>query len=57
MGERRTSWPSNSPVNIQSTRALGEIERLRIQSDAIAAETERLLDLIAIQAGWRCTSP
>ena len=35
----------------------GEIERLRIQSDVIAAETERMLDLIAIQAGWRCTSP
>ena len=32
----------------------GEIERLQIQADAIAPETERMLDMIGVATGWRC---
>jgi SAM-dependent methyltransferase len=32
----------------------GEIERLRIQGDAMAPHTERMLDLIGVGEGWSC---
>ena len=32
----------------------GEIERLRIQGDAMAPYTERMLDLIGVGEGWSC---
>lgn len=35
-------------------RRAGEIERLRIQADAMAPDTAIMLDQIGVQAGWRC---
>ena len=35
-------------------RRAGEVERLRIQSDALAADTRAMLDRIGIGHGWRC---
>jgi ubiquinone/menaquinone biosynthesis C-methylase UbiE len=32
----------------------GEIERLRIQAEAMAPDTRTMLDRIGVQAGWRC---
>ncbi len=32
----------------------GELERLHLQSAALAPETERMLDLIGVTEGWRC---
>ena len=32
----------------------GEIERLHVQSAAMAPETERMLDLIGVEDGWSC---
>lgn len=35
-------------------RRAGEIERLRIQADALAPDTAIMLDQIGVEAGWRC---
>ena len=35
-------------------RRAGEVERLRIQSDALAADTEAMLERIGVRPGWRC---
>ena len=35
-------------------RRAGEIERLRIQGEALAADTELMLDRIGVRPGWRC---
>jgi SAM-dependent methyltransferase len=32
----------------------GEIERLRIQAEAIAPDTRTMLDRIGVKPGWRC---
>lgn len=35
-------------------RRAGEVERLRTQSDALAADTEAMLERIGVRPGWRC---
>ena len=35
-------------------RRAGEIERLRIQADALAPDAEIMLDQIGVKPGWRC---
>jgi ubiquinone/menaquinone biosynthesis C-methylase UbiE len=35
-------------------RRAGEVERLRVQSDALAHHTEAMLDQIGVGPGWRC---
>lgn len=35
-------------------RRIGEVERLRVQGEALAADTEALLEAIGVGPGWRC---
>jgi len=35
-------------------RRLGEVERLRLQGEVLAADTEVMLDRIGVGPGWRC---
>ena len=45
-----TSYSGNYPIE----RRAGEIERLHIQSEAMAPDTEVILDRIGVKAGWSC---
>ena len=45
-----TEFSGSYPVEARR----GEIERLESQAQAIAHETERLLDLIGVSSGWTC---
>jgi ubiquinone/menaquinone biosynthesis C-methylase UbiE len=42
--------PSGYPIE----RRVGEIERLRIQGEAMAADAAIMLDRIGVEGGWRC---
>jgi SAM-dependent methyltransferase len=44
------TYSGNYPIE----RRAGEIERLRLQSAAFARDTEVMLDLIGVHAGWAC---
>lgn len=44
------TFPSHYPIDTRE----GEVERLHVQSAAMAPETERLLDLIGVAEGWQC---
>src|SRR5436190_4756081 len=44
------TYSGNYPIE----RRAGEIERLHIQSAAFARDTEIMLDLIGVRAGWSC---
>src|ERR1041384_2819109 len=44
------AYSGNYPIE----RRAGEIERLQIQSAAFARDTEVMLDLIGVSAGWTC---
>src|SRR5947199_7761455 len=44
------TYSGNYPIE----RRAGEIERLHIQSAAFARDTEVMLDLIGVCAGWSC---
>lgn len=44
------SYSGNYPIETRD----GEVERLHIQGETMAPETERMLDLIGVSAGWSC---
>jgi trans-aconitate methyltransferase len=44
------TYSGNYPIEHRA----GEIERLNLQSAAFARDTEVMLDLIGVQAGWKC---
>lgn len=44
------SFSGDYPIE---TRA-GEIERLRVQGEAMAPDTERMLEMICVTSGWSC---
>jgi ubiquinone/menaquinone biosynthesis C-methylase UbiE len=46
--------PSGIAGNYPIESRNGEIERLEIQADAVAPDARVMLDLIGVQAGWRC---
>ena len=44
------SYSGNYPIETRD----GEVERLHIQGETMAPETERMLDLIGVSQGWSC---
>lgn len=44
------AFAGNYPIETRK----GEIERLHMQADAVAADARVMLDLIGVGAGWRC---
>lgn len=45
-----SSYSGNYPIETRD----GEVERLHIQGETMAPETERMLDLIGVSEGWTC---
>ena len=44
------TYSGNYPIETRD----GEVERLHIQGETMAPETERMLDLIGVSQGWSC---